>query len=70
MRPHYTPKLKKRTALLRELKQVFRRYRSQPVERVTSVVGVARTQSLAKRAQAGRPGRTRTCDYTVMSGVF
>src|ERR1700740_879792 len=29
MRPHYTPKLKKRTALLRELKQVFRRHRSQ-----------------------------------------
>jgi RNA-directed DNA polymerase len=28
MRPHYTPKLKKRTALLRELKEVFRRYRS------------------------------------------
>ena len=33
MRPHYTPKLKKRTALLRELKQVFRRHRSQPIER-------------------------------------
>src|SRR4051794_21825033 len=28
MRPHYTPKLKKRTALMRELKAVFRRYRS------------------------------------------
>jgi RNA-directed DNA polymerase len=28
MRPHYTPKLKKRTALLRELKEVFRRHRS------------------------------------------
>ena len=38
MRPHYTPKLKKRTALLRELKQVFRRYRSQPVERVISLI--------------------------------
>src|SRR5437016_13304473 len=34
MRPHHTPKLKKRTALLRELKQVFRRHRSQPIERV------------------------------------
>ena len=33
-RPHYTPKLKKRTALMRELKAVFRRYRSQPIERV------------------------------------
>jgi RNA-directed DNA polymerase len=31
-RPQYTPKLKKRTALLPELKEVFRRYRSQPVE--------------------------------------
>jgi RNA-directed DNA polymerase len=30
-RPQYTPKLKKRTALLRELKEVFRRYRSRPV---------------------------------------
>jgi len=38
MRPHYTPRLKKRTALLRELKQVFRRYRSQPVERVISLI--------------------------------
>ena len=38
MRPHYTPKLKKRTALLRELKQVFRRFRSQPVERVISLI--------------------------------
>jgi len=28
----YTPRLKKRTALLRELKGVFRRYRSQPVD--------------------------------------
>ncbi len=33
-RAHYTPKIKKRTALLRELKEVFRRYRSQPVDRV------------------------------------
>ena len=35
---HYTPKLKKRTALLRELKQVFRRHRSQPIERVISLI--------------------------------
>jgi RNA-directed DNA polymerase len=33
-RAHYTPKLKKRTALLRKLKEVFRRYQSQPVDRV------------------------------------
>src|SRR5947208_2108581 len=38
MRPHYTPKLKKRTALLRELKQVFRRHRSQLIERLISLI--------------------------------
>jgi RNA-directed DNA polymerase len=32
--PQYVPRLKKRTALLAKLKTVFRRYRSQPVERV------------------------------------
>jgi RHS repeat-associated protein len=31
LRPQYTPKLKKRTELLRKLREVFRRYRSQPV---------------------------------------
>jgi RNA-directed DNA polymerase len=38
MRPHYTPKLKKRTALVREIKEVFRRHRSQPIERVVSLI--------------------------------
>src|SRR5947209_20396437 len=38
MRPHYTPQLKQRTALLRELKQVFRRHRSQLIERVISLI--------------------------------
>ncbi len=33
-RAHYTPKLKKRTALLHKLKAVFRRFQSQPVEQV------------------------------------
>src|SRR2546422_4690476 len=33
-RPQYTPKLKKRTALLRELKVIFERSRSQPVRPV------------------------------------
>jgi RNA-directed DNA polymerase len=33
-RPNYTPKLKKRTALLGKLRDVFRRYASQPVGRV------------------------------------
>jgi len=33
-RPQYTPQRKARTALLRELKEVFRRFRSQPAERL------------------------------------
>src|SRR5437879_5776811 len=37
-RAHYTPKLKKRTALLRKLKDVFRRHQSQPVDRVISLI--------------------------------
>jgi len=35
---HYTPKLKKRTALLRKLKGMFRRYQSQPVDRVIYLI--------------------------------
>jgi RNA-directed DNA polymerase len=37
-RVNYTPKLKKRTALLRKLKEVFRRYQSQPVDRVVKLI--------------------------------
>jgi RNA-directed DNA polymerase len=37
-RPQYAPKLKKRTALLRKIKEVFRRYRSQPVARVIELI--------------------------------
>jgi hypothetical protein len=37
-RPQRTPKAKKRTGLLRELKEVFRRWRSQPVEKVIEVI--------------------------------
>jgi RNA-directed DNA polymerase len=37
-RAHYTPKAKKRTALLRKLKEVFRRYLSQPVDRVVQLI--------------------------------
>jgi RNA-directed DNA polymerase len=37
-RPQYTPRQKARTALLRELKEVFRRYRSQPVERLIAEI--------------------------------
>ena len=31
-RPQYAPKLKKRTALLQTLREIFRRHRSQPVQ--------------------------------------
>ena len=37
-RPHYTPQTKKRTALLRKLKEVFRRYQSRPVGRVVTII--------------------------------
>jgi RNA-directed DNA polymerase len=37
-RAHYTPKMKKRTALLRKLKDVFRRFQSQPVDRVVQLI--------------------------------
>ena len=37
-RPQYTPKLKKRTALLRQLREIFWRYRSQPVQLVVTLI--------------------------------
>ena len=37
-RPRYVPKLKKRTALPRKLKEEFRRHVSQPVDRVIRVI--------------------------------
>jgi len=37
-RPWYTPRQKKRTALLRKLKDIFRRYESQPVDRVVDLI--------------------------------
>jgi RNA-directed DNA polymerase len=37
-RPWYTPRQKKRTALLRKLKDIFRRYESQPVDRVIDLI--------------------------------
>ncbi len=37
-RVQFTPKLKKRTALLRSIKEVFRRYQSQPVSRVIALI--------------------------------
>jgi RNA-directed DNA polymerase len=37
-RPFYPPKLKQRTALLRKLKDIFRRFDSQPIERVVQLI--------------------------------
>jgi RNA-directed DNA polymerase len=37
-RAWYPPLLKKRTALLRKLKDIFRRYQSQPIERVVALI--------------------------------
>ena len=37
-RANYAPRLKKRTALLRRLRELFRRYQSQPVDRVIGLI--------------------------------
>jgi RNA-directed DNA polymerase len=37
-RPYYAPKLKQRTALLRKLKDIFRRFDSQPIGRVVQLI--------------------------------
>jgi RNA-directed DNA polymerase len=37
-RPNTTPKMVKRTALLRKLKLIFRRYQSQPISRVIKLI--------------------------------
>ncbi len=37
-RPRYTPKLKKRTALLEKLKEIFRCFQSQPIGRVVALL--------------------------------
>jgi RNA-directed DNA polymerase len=37
-RAEYAPKLKKRTALLRKLKEIFRRFQSEPASRVVSLI--------------------------------
>ena len=38
LRPQFTPKLKKRTALAGQMREVFRRFRSQPVGRVIELI--------------------------------
>src|SRR5499433_1108880 len=50
-RANVTPKLKKRTALLRKLKEIFRRYRSQPVDRVIELINP--NHALTQRADRG-----------------
>ena len=37
-RPHFAPKLRKRTALFAKLREIFRRYTSQPVGRVIELI--------------------------------
>lgn len=37
-RPQYTPQLQKRSKLLRKLKETFRRYHSQPIDRVVEII--------------------------------
>jgi RNA-directed DNA polymerase len=37
-RPYYMPKLKQRTALLRKLKDIFRRFDTQPISRVVQLI--------------------------------
>jgi len=37
-RPEYVPKLKKRTALLQKLRDIFRRFQSQPADRVVELI--------------------------------
>jgi RNA-directed DNA polymerase len=37
-RAHFAPKLKKRTALFAKLREIFRRYSSQPVDRVIELI--------------------------------
>ncbi|WP_256558531.1 MULTISPECIES: group II intron reverse transcriptase/maturase [unclassified Bradyrhizobium] len=56
VRPHYTPKLKKRTALLRDLKEVFRRHRSQPIGRVINLIN-PKLRGWVNYFSAGHSGR-------------
>src|ERR1700683_3942482 len=37
-RPNYAPKLKKRTELFAKLREIFRRYASQPVDRAIELI--------------------------------
>jgi RNA-directed DNA polymerase len=58
-RASYTPKLKKRTALLRKLKDVFRRQQSQPVDLVVEFAVGWATSRLDIPANASASSTTR-----------
>jgi RNA-directed DNA polymerase len=60
MRSHYTPKLKKRKALLRELKEVFRRHRSQPVEKVIHLIN-QKLRGWVNYFEVGHPSLASEC---------
>jgi RNA-directed DNA polymerase len=59
-RPQYTPQQKARTALLRELKEVFRRYRSQPVDRVIAEIN-PRLRGWVNYVRIGHASRCFAC---------
>jgi RNA-directed DNA polymerase len=59
-RPQYTPQQKARTALLRELKEVFRRYRSQPVDRVIAEIN-PRLRGWVHDCRIGHASRCFAC---------
>jgi RNA-directed DNA polymerase len=59
-RPQYTPQQKARTALLRELKAVFRRYRAQPVDRVIAEIN-PRLRGWVHDCRIGHASRCFAC---------
>jgi RNA-directed DNA polymerase len=63
--PQYTPTRKARTALLRELKEVFRRYQSQPAERLIAEIN----PKLRGRANYFRVGNASRCFSFVRAWV-
>jgi RNA-directed DNA polymerase len=56
-RPYYAPKLKKRTELIAKLKEIFWRYRSQPITRVVDLINPI----LRGWVQYFRVGDSRRC---------